>query len=42
MKTAKIQIAFAEDLESHRKQIIEAINQTKNYQLLIKPLVAET
>lgn len=32
----KIQIAFAEDKEEHRRQITEAVNQTKNYQLSIK------
>lgn len=36
MKTNKISIAFAEDNAEHQKQIIEAVNQTKNYQLSIK------
>ena len=36
MKLTKIQVAFAEDVEQHRKKIIEAIQQTKNYEICIK------
>lgn len=36
MKSTKIQIAFAEDIEEHRKRIIVAVQETKNYEIAIK------
>jgi len=36
MKSTKIQVAFAEDIEEHRKRIVIAIQQTKKYELSIK------
>lgn len=38
MKLTKIQVAFAEDIEEHRKRIDVAIEQTKNYELCIKAI----
>lgn len=36
MKTTKIQIAIAEDLEEDKKRVIAAINNTTNFQVSIK------
>ncbi len=35
MKSTKIQIAFAEDIKEHRERIVEAINETKNFETTI-------
>lgn len=36
MKSTKIQIAFAEGIEEHRKRIIVAVQETKSYEIAIK------
>jgi len=38
MKSTKIKIAFAEDIEEHRKRITVAVQETQNYELSIKAI----